>query len=205
LKRTRKIEGFVKIIDKKQGQAFHDIWTSEHDSKKSSRLFEDSTKFSRIHILFPCIQESKFLLMITFCRKERKVLVYTFSSSSISFLKEQNPETDENLKGFIFFLAENFRFEKERLKVEFIKCKSDDETVLQHFKRHYFPYTYLLDKVADEVSLDIKSKDFVGPFKDFLNLNIGENNLDMFKAYGLIFENVEYSNTLEIHRSQICN
>jgi hypothetical protein len=128
----------------------HDIWSSEHDTKKSSRLFDDSTKFSRIFVMFPCIPESKFLLMITFCRKEKKIIVYTFSSNTISFLKEQNPENDEDLKSFIFFLAENFRFDKEKVRLEFIKCKCNDEMVLHYFKRHYFPFTHLIRSASSE-------------------------------------------------------
>ena len=187
LKRTHMSDGFVKIVDKKQGQAFYDIFTSG-DENKQTRIFDDSSKYSKIYILFPCNEESQFLLLVEICRKEKRITAYTFSNSSISFLQEQHPEGASELKKFISFLADGFKLDKEKLKTKYIKCTGKEEIVLQFFKRHYFPYTFLIEKKSHEDEIEVTIDDFIEPFKYFLNLNIGENNLDIFKAYNLIYE-----------------
>ncbi len=191
IRRNRLVDGFFKVIDKKQGQAFHDIFAAGDSGNKLSKIYDDSSKFSKIVILFPCIQESNFLLMTILNRREKTILIYTFTNSSMSFLQEQNPEKNEGLKKFIFFLADKFKLDVGKLSLRYIQCRSNDEAIIQYYKRNYFPYTYLLELEKEQVTqTEITIDHLYEPFKTFLSLNVSDNNLDVFKAYNLLYEDM---------------
>jgi len=185
IKKKKEGAGLVKVLGKKESQRIYNLYKT--DSGETLKDLTIYNKYTRVFLVFGYHTEIAPGFMIVLDRTRNIVNIFKHQRSSA-------PE-DEEFSNFGVFFSEMLGLNHP--KVNHIKCKIGDETILKYLKDHYFPFTILLnvkitvDTLEVQPSLqDVKltEQDLVDSFKDFLTLSISANNLEVFKACNVALE-----------------
>ncbi len=188
IKKKKEGSGLVKVIGKKESQRVYNLYKTAGKQE----ILKDLTvynKYNRVFLIFGYHTDMAPGYMIALDRTKNLVNVFKHQRSGA--------QEDEEFVNFAAFFSEMLGFNHP--KINHIKCKIGDETILKYLKEHYFPFTILLNvKItpsadildAQHSPIDIKltEQDLVDSFKDFLTLSITANNLEVFKACNVTLE-----------------